>query len=117
MKYLLIILLLIGCKKDEVKPVEQKPAQVGVYIMYGVYMWFDTMQPKYYLTKTKLYDKGTTFKADIELIDDRNVMFDGKVTPIVYNVQTPYHFCIWVFVNGRQKYKQISKNHKINLVL
>ena len=116
MRYLLIILLLIGCKKDEVKPVEQVPAKVTVQVMYGVYLWFDTVQPRYYLESVKV-DKGSTFKATIELIDDTNIKYNGVLRPIEYNVQTPYHFCIWVYVNGKQKYKVESKNHKINLEL
>jgi len=116
MKYLLIIILLIGCKKEEPVPNEQPPMKVTVQVMGGVYLWFDSIQPRYYL-ETVQVEKGTTFKATVEYIDDRHIKYNGVLTEIKYHTHNDYHFCIWVYVNGRQKYKVESKNQNINLEL
>ena len=111
MKYLLIALLLFSCKNVTEAEPQPEPKVNTISIRYGVYMWWDTTQPSYWIGKPIKTTEPYTIKID--LIDETHLMFNGKVYDIKYNVYTNDHFCIWITKNGKEVYKKIAKNHEV----
>ena len=113
---IILILLLASCSKKE-EPIPSEDIRRTVYIQYS--FWSNAHQGYPAKESARVYNltKGS-FKLDIEY-KNKMIIFDGhdtfKVVGKVYeDIDT---LTIWMYSNGKLKYKGIGYKQKINAEL